>query len=60
MNNQIATMSVRSFRSYAEVSPVKPESRTSSVAHLIDIERTVWDPDYRRWAIDQLSKQDHG
>ncbi|NKB19665.1 MAG: hypothetical protein GKS01_03880 [Alphaproteobacteria bacterium] len=43
-----------------EHAPASKEPCALSLASSIDLERTIWDPDYRRWAIDQLSKQEHG
>lgn len=48
----------RAFGIFDAPPALKPETPSPSVARLIDIERTIWDPAYRRWAIDQLSKED--
>jgi len=59
VSNPMVELPDGAFSSYGEALALKFETPTPSVARLIDIERTVWDPDYRRWAIDQLSKEDH-
>jgi hypothetical protein len=45
--------------SFGELSSVSTEAQLPPMTRSIDIERTIWDPDYRRWVINQLSKQNH-
>jgi len=40
----------------SEQFPVSEEGNIAPTAASLDTERTIWDPDYRRWAINQLSR----
>ena len=55
----MSELALPSHGSFGELSSVSTEAQLPPLTRSIDIERTVWDPDYRRWAIDQLSKQNH-